>query len=132
MTMTKIKFETKSALGIMTLDNPPVNAIGIELIDELQDALKKIESSNIRGLIFKAEDLTDKAEKYMQNLADNGPILSFAATKKIISRFENEGIASADQMTQDLGSAMFDTNDFQNGVASFLKEGPGKINFKGK
>ncbi|MBW1898081.1 MAG: hypothetical protein JRI61_03380 [Deltaproteobacteria bacterium] len=53
--MTKIKFETKRALGIMTLDNPPVNAIGIELIDELQDALKKIESSNIRGLIFKAE-----------------------------------------------------------------------------
>jgi len=27
---------------------------------------------------------------------------------------------------------MFDTNDFQSGVASFLKEGPGKITFKGE
>ena len=259
--MAKIKFETKNALGIMTLDNPPVNAIGLELIDELQGVLEKIESGGgIRGLIFKAEgdnfsagadvnifknrtpaqakemfgdffallhrfetlpfptmavvkglcltagleatlcmdmiwaaknavfaqaeaiigaipfgggiqrlasragsarakeivfsakfypaqkfldyniinrilpaeDITDKAEKYMQNLADNGPTLAFAATKKIISCFENEGIASADQMTQDLGSAMFDTKDFQNGVASFLKEGPGKITFNGK
>jgi len=33
--MEKIKFETKNALGIVTLDNPPVNAIGIELVDEL-------------------------------------------------------------------------------------------------
>lgn len=37
----------------------------------------------------------------------------------------------ADEMTQELGATMFDTKDFQNGVASFLKEGPGKVTFKG-
>lgn len=258
--MTKIKFETKNALGIATLDNPPVNAIGLELIDDLQNVLSEIKKNAIRGLIFKAEgnnfsggadvnifkdrspaqaremfgdffnllhqyealpfptmavvkglcltagleaalcmdmiwaadtavfaqaeavigaipfggsiqrltaragsarakeivfsaqfypaqkfldyhiinrilpaeDLEPKAEKFMQNLADNGPTRAFAATKKIVSCFENKGLADADQMTQELGAGMFDTKDFQNGVASFLKEGPGKITFEGK
>ena len=257
--MKKIKFETKNALGIMTLNNPPVNAIGLELTEELQETLDKIKNSGVRGLIFKAEgdnfsagadvnmfanrtpaqakemfagfyallhcyetlpiptmavvkglcltagleatlcmdmiwaadnavfaqaeaiigaipfgggiqrltaragsarakeivfsaqfypaqkfldyniinrilpveDLESKAEKFMQNMADNGPTLAYAATKKIINCVENEGVAQADQMTQDLGASMFDTKDFQNGVQSFLKEGPGKVTFKG-
>ena len=68
----------------------------------------------------------------MQNLADNGPTIAVAATKKKVSYFENEGTNSADQMTQDLGATVFDTKDSQNGVASFLKEGPGKVTFKGE
>ena len=258
--MAKVKFETKGSLGIVTLDNPPLNVISIELGEELRDTLKKIKSSNVRGLILKAEgdnfsagadvklfqgrtpeqakemfgdffdvlhqyetlpiptmavvqglcltgglettlcmdmiwaadnavfaqaeaiigaipfaggiqrlasragstrakeivfsgnfysaqkfldyniinrvlpaeDLFIKADKFMLNIADNGPTLAFAATKKIVSCFENEGIHSADQMTQDLGATMFDSKDFQNGVVSFLKEGPGKITFKGE
>jgi enoyl-CoA hydratase/carnithine racemase len=258
--MGKIKFIRKNALGIMTLDNPPVNAIGIELIDELEATLEEIKNSGIRGLIFNAlgdnfsagadvnifmnrspeqakemfgdffnllhrfetlpiptmavvnglcltagleaalcmdmiwaadtavfaqaeaiigglpfgggtqrlaaragsarakeivfsaqfypaqkffdyniinrilpaQDLEKKAEKFMQNMADNGPTLAFAATKKIIKCFEDEGITPADQKTQDLGATMFDTKDFQNGIQSFLKDGPGKAIFKGE
>jgi len=72
--MTKIKFEIKNALGIMTLDNPPVNAIGLELIDELQDALEKIENSGIRGLIFKAEgdNFSAGADVNIPPFSDNG------------------------------------------------------------
>lgn len=44
---------------------------------------------------------------------------------------EKERDCQADEMTQELGATMFDTKDFQNGVASFLKEGPGKVTFKG-
>jgi enoyl-CoA hydratase/carnithine racemase len=258
--MSKITFETKNALGIVTLNNPPVNAIGLELVDNFQNVLSEIEKSEIRGLIFKAEgenfsagadvnmfsgptpeqakemfatffdlmrqfealpfptmavvqglcltagleaaltmdmiwaaenavfaqaeaiigaipfgggiqrltaragaakakeivfsaqfypapkfleyhiinrvlppeNLHAKAEKYMQNLADNGPTLAFAATKKIVQCFENQGMTSADQMTQELGAGLFDTADLQNGVASFLEDGPGKITFEGK
>ena len=86
---------------------------------------------NIINRILPAEDLFAKAEKYMQNMADNGPTLAYAATKKIVQCFENDGIAKADQMTLDLGATMFDSKDFQNGIQSFLKKGPGKITFKG-
>ena len=54
---------------------------------------------NIINRILPAEDLENKAEKYMQNMADNGPTLAFAATKKIIQCFDDEGVAQADQMT---------------------------------
>ncbi len=87
---------------------------------------------NIINRILPAEDLESKAEKFMQNMADNGPTLAYAATKKIVQYFENDGIAKADQMTRDLGATMFDTKDFQSGIQSFLKEGPGKVTFKGK
>jgi len=87
---------------------------------------------NIINRILTAADLADKAGKYMQNLADNGPALAFAATKKIVKCFEDNGITQADQITRDLGTTMFDTHDFQNGIQSFLNEGPGKAIFKGK
>ena len=258
--MLKLTFETRQSLGIVTLNNPPVNAIGLELVADFQNVLDEIERNNIRGLIFRAEgenfsagadvnmfagltpakakevfadffvlmrgfetlpfptmavvqglcltagleaaltmdmiwaadsavfsqaeaiigaipfgggiqrltdragaarakeivfsaqfypsqkfldyhiinrvlpaeDLLPKAEKFMQNLAENGPTLAFAATKEIVDRVQNEGIASADLKTQALGASLFDTEDLQNGVASFLKDGPGKITFQGK
>ena len=58
--MAKISFETKNALGIAPLNNPPVNSIGLDLVDDLQNVLP------------------------------------------------------------------------ENGVTSFLKDGPGKVTFKGK
>lgn len=258
--MEKIRFETKKSLGIVTIDNPPVNAFGFELINDLEVCLKKIKESGVRALIFRAdgenfsagadvnifkdltpaqakamfadffdllhryeslpiptmavvkglcltagleaalamdmiwaadnavfaqaegiigaipfgggiqrltaragsarakeiifsaqfypaqkfleyniinrvlplEELEPKAEKFMMKLAESGPTLAFAATKKIIWCYENEGLLAADKLTEELGSALFDSEDLKNGVKSFLEDGPGKAVFKGK
>lgn len=53
--MSTMTFATKQSLGIVTLKNPPVNAIGLELVADFQNVLDEIESSNIRGLMFRTE-----------------------------------------------------------------------------
>ena len=39
--MEKITFETKNALGIAPLNNPPVNTIDLDLVDDLQNVLSE-------------------------------------------------------------------------------------------
>jgi enoyl-CoA hydratase/carnithine racemase len=55
------------------LDNPPVNAIGIALIDELEATLDKIEKSGVRGLIFKAEGDNFSAGADVNMFANRSP-----------------------------------------------------------
>ncbi|MEH0021276.1 MAG: enoyl-CoA hydratase/isomerase family protein [Desulfobacter sp.] len=52
--MAKIRFETCNGLGIATLDNPPVNAVGLDMIPDFEQVLAQIDNSNIRGLLFRA------------------------------------------------------------------------------
>jgi len=43
----------------------------------------------------------------------------------------DEGARAADDRIRDIASALFDTEDLQGAVDSFLSEGPGKAGFKG-
>ena len=41
-----VDFTQDGTLGILTLDNPPLNLIGAELISDLRDAIGELETSN--------------------------------------------------------------------------------------
>ena len=52
----KVRFEQDGALGIVTLDSPPLNLIGQELIDDLLAAIAAVEAADgVRAVILRGE-----------------------------------------------------------------------------
>jgi enoyl-CoA hydratase len=62
----------------------------------------------------------------------NGPTKAHAATKAIVQAVREGGVGEADRRTPEITGALVDTDDFRNGLGSFLTEGPGKAKFKGR
>ena len=73
----------------------------------------------------------EKGMKFAHRLAD-GPTLAHGATKRIIRAYRKGGVEEADRVTGDQFADLFASEDLQNAVASFLKDGPGKATFEGK
>jgi enoyl-CoA hydratase/carnithine racemase len=73
----------------------------------------------------------EKGMTFAERLA-NGPTKAHAATKRIVRAFSDGGIERADQVTPEQFAELFGTEDLQNAVRSFLKEGPGKAKFEGR
>ena len=46
--------------------------------------------------------------------------------------FLDDGVHGADRVTADIGAPLFETEDLQRAVESFLAEGPGKATFEGR
>lgn len=61
-----------------------------------------------------------------------GPTQAFAAGKQILRHYESGGVAEANAHTTAIASELFDTQDLQDGMASFLTDGPGKATFQGR
>ena len=80
--------------------------------------------------VLPATDLLDKARRFAARLAA-GPTQAHAATKRIIRAQADHGTRGADERTATLTSHLFETEDTQNAVHSFLEHGPGKASFKG-
>jgi enoyl-CoA hydratase len=76
-------------------------------------------------------ELLDKARRFAARLA-SGPTLAHAATKRIVRAQADLGTRGADERVVDLTSHLFDTEDTQNAVRSFLEHGPGKATFTGE
>jgi enoyl-CoA hydratase/carnithine racemase len=54
--VAKARFDRDGALGVITLDNPPLNTIGDELVADLLAALAQIEASRgLRALLIRGE-----------------------------------------------------------------------------
>lgn len=53
--MAKLKLEQEGALGVLTLCDPPMNLIGLELLSELKGLLADIEALELRALVLRAE-----------------------------------------------------------------------------
>ena len=53
--MSKIRFETSGALGLLTLANPPLNLFDEELIADLRAAVNQAMQLPLRGLLVRAE-----------------------------------------------------------------------------
>jgi enoyl-CoA hydratase/carnithine racemase len=53
--MTKTRFEIDGKLGILTLTNPPLNLISMEVIQDIEKMLGDIPQLNLRALLFRAE-----------------------------------------------------------------------------
>jgi enoyl-CoA hydratase len=76
-------------------------------------------------------ELGERTLEFARRLAD-GPTLAHAATKAIVRAYLEEGVRGADARTGRIGAPLFETEDLQGAVESFLAEGPGRARFQGR
>src|SRR5882724_4755355 len=53
--MSKMRFETSDALGLITLANPPLNLFDQELIEDLRTAVNQARKHPLRALLVRAD-----------------------------------------------------------------------------
>jgi enoyl-CoA hydratase/carnithine racemase len=85
----------------------------------------------VNRVLADKDELMEKGMRFAHRLAD-GPTLAHGATKRIIRAYRKGGVDEADAVTGDQFAGLFASEDLQNAVASFLKDGPGKASFEGK
>ncbi len=90
-----------------------------------------LERWNVVNRVLADDDLQKKGMAFARELA-SGPTRAHAMTKRIVRAYLDGGIERADEVTPGVFGELFATEDLQNAVQSFLKEGPGKATFEGK
>jgi enoyl-CoA hydratase/carnithine racemase len=108
----------------------PARAAEFVMSGGLYDAAT-LERWNVVNRVVADDQLLEKGMRFAHRLAD-GPTLAHKATKRIIRGYRQGGVDRADEVTPDQFAELFDSEDLQKAVASFLKEGPGKATFEGK
>ncbi len=86
---------------------------------------------NIINRVVPAAELAAASLRYAQRLAA-GPTQAHAATKRVLREYLDHGTQAADRLLPDVAAPLFETEDMQNGIASLLKDGPGKARFSGR
>ena len=61
-----------------------------------------------------------------------GPTLAHSATKRVVRGYLEGGVEEADRVTAEAAGGLFQTQDLQRAVRSFLEKGPGKATFEGR
>jgi enoyl-CoA hydratase len=77
------------------------------------------------------DELLEKGMGFANRLAA-GPTKAHAATKRIVRAYLEGGVDEADRVTPGVAGSLFETEDLQRAVKSFLTEGPGKASFEGR
>jgi enoyl-CoA hydratase len=90
-----------------------------------------LERWNVVNRVLPDADLAEKSTRFAQRLAA-GPTRAHHATKRIVRAFLDHGVRGADERTAGIGAPLFDTEDLQGAVKSFLSEGPGRATFTGR
>ncbi|MEV6237236.1 enoyl-CoA hydratase/isomerase family protein [Lentzea sp. NPDC051838] len=90
-----------------------------------------LERWNVVNRVLPDEGFAHSAELFAASLAV-GPTQAHAATKQVLAHFEHGGVPEADANVTTIASALFETQDLQRAVRSFLNEGPGKATFQGR
>ena len=90
-----------------------------------------LERWNVVNRVLPDEELLEKGMKFAHRLAA-GPTKAHAATKRIIRAYLEDGVDRADRETPKVAASLFETEDLQNAVRSFLEEGPGNATFEGR
>jgi enoyl-CoA hydratase/carnithine racemase len=107
----------------------PARAREVVMSAELFDAAT-FERWNVINRVFPDERLADETIRFATELAA-GPTVAHAATKRLVRAYLQEGARGADARIREIASSLFNTEDLQGAVDSFLSEGPGKASFKG-
>ena len=81
--------------------------------------------------LYAPETMLDKSMEFVHHVA-SGPTQANKATKRIVRKVLDEGVAAADDATGEIAGQLFDTEDLKNAVQSFLTEGPGKATYEGR
>jgi enoyl-CoA hydratase len=90
-----------------------------------------LERWNVVNRVVGDDELREKGMAFAHRLAD-GPTKAHGATKQIVRAYLRGGVEEADRVTPEVAGALFETEDLQSAVRSFLSDGPGKATFKGE
>ncbi|MDT4943374.1 MAG: enoyl-CoA hydratase [Pseudonocardiales bacterium] len=108
----------------------PARARELVYTGEQYDAAT-LERWNVVNRVLPDDGFAEAARSFALSLA-NGPTRAHAATKAIIREQIEVGTGAADEVTPEISGALFGTEDLRNGVASFLRDGPGKGTYSGR
>ena len=97
---------------------------------DLYDAAT-LERWNVVNRVIEDDDFDAAVLQFAEHLAV-GPTKAFGAAKQILRHLESGGVAEANAHTTAIASELFDTQDLQDGMVSFLTDGPGKATFNGR
>lgn len=90
-----------------------------------------LERWNVVNRVLPDDELLEKGMVFAKRLAA-GPTKAHAATKRIVRAYLEGGVDEADRVTPEVAGSLFETEDLQRAVKSFLTEGPGKASFEGR
>jgi enoyl-CoA hydratase/carnithine racemase len=108
----------------------PARAREFVMTGGLYDAAT-LERWNVVNRVLPDAELMGEGMKFVQRLAA-GPTKAHAATKRIIRAYLEGGVDKADRETPKVAASLFETEDLQNAVRSFLEQGPGNATFSGR
>ena len=109
----------------------PARARELVMTGELFDATT-LERWTVVNRVFPDDRLLEETMKFAEHLAV-GPPKAHDATKRMVRAYLDEGgVSGADSHIGDIVAPLFETEDLQNAVQTFLKEGPGKATFEGR
>jgi enoyl-CoA hydratase/carnithine racemase len=94
-------------------------------------AAAELERWNVVNLLLPDDGFDAAARAYAARLAA-GPTLAHAATKQVLRDYLEGGVALADERVPQVAGRLFETEDLQAAVASFLADGPGRATFQGR
>ncbi|KQX74170.1 MULTISPECIES: enoyl-CoA hydratase/isomerase family protein [Aeromicrobium] len=97
---------------------------------DLYDAAT-MERWNVVNRVLPVEGFDDAVLSFVRSIAV-GPTKAFGAAKDILRHFEAGGVPQAIEHTTAIASELFDTDDLQHGMESFLTNGPGRATFEGR
>ncbi len=108
----------------------PARAREFVMTGGLYDAAT-LASWNVVNRVVADDEIQEKGMRFAQKLAA-GPTTAHAATKQIVRAYLEGGVDRADEVTPEVSGGLFETEDMQNAVRSFLKDGPGNATFEGR
>jgi enoyl-CoA hydratase/carnithine racemase len=108
----------------------PARARELVMTGELYDAAT-LERWNVVNRVLPDDGFDEAARAFAGRLA-GGPTRAHSATKAIVAAAVAGGARAADARVPDLAGALFDTEDLQRAVRSFLTDGPGHATYEGR
>jgi enoyl-CoA hydratase len=90
-----------------------------------------LERWNVVNRVYEDATFAADARALALDLA-TGPTLAHAVTKQVVRATLDGGVLRADYAVQKLSGDLFDTEDLQQAVRSFLDRGPGHATFDGR
>ena len=90
-----------------------------------------MERWGVANRVLPAAELLDAARTLAGSLAA-GPTRAAGVGKRLVQTARNHGVPAADALTPALTGVPFGTQDLTDGIASLLRDGPGKATFTGR
>jgi enoyl-CoA hydratase/carnithine racemase len=78
------------------------------------------------------DDGFDAAARELATGLASGPTLAHAATKRVVRDYLEGGVELADDRVARVAGELFDSQDLQGAVRTFIEQGPGKAQFSGR